>query len=126
MDDKTEAELFYSIDRNEPETLERLLRDGVDPDTIFDGFDPLGKPLFWSALHLCCEKGRVECAQILLAAGANPDIGDRWCMTPLMYAIRTEWHNMVEVMINNGATIDIQDTRGRTPLHLAAECSDDV
>lgn len=126
MDDKTEAELYYSINRDEPDTLDRLLRSGVDPNTIFDGFDALGKSLFWSALHFCCEKGRLECARLLLAAGANPDVGDRWCMTPLMYAIRTEWHNMVELMLNSGATVDLQDTKGRTPLHLAAECSDDV
>lgn len=126
-EDKTEEELFYAINRDDPLTLERLLTvDGVDPNTIFDGYDPLGKPLFWFPLHFCCEKGRLECARLLLKAGANPDCGDQWCMTPLMYAIRTEWHNMVELMLSSGASIDLQDTRGRTPLHLAVECSDDV
>lgn len=129
MEDKTEEELFYAINRDDPATLERLLSEGVDPNTVFDGCDPLGKPLFWFPLHFCCEKGRVECARVLLNAGAKPDAGDQWCMTPLMYAIRTEWHNMVELMLTSdyaGSIVDLQDTRGRTPLHLAVECSDDV
>ena len=45
-------------------------------------------------------------------------------MTPLMYAVRNEWHNMVELMLESGATVDLQDSKGRTPLHLAVECSD--
>lgn len=129
MDDKTEAELFYAIDRDDPDALERLLNEGADPNTVFDGYDPLGKTLFWFPLHFCCEKGRLRCARLLLAAGARPDAGDQWCMTPLMYAVRTEWHNMVELMLafdGGGGVVDLQDTRGRTPLHLAVECSDDV
>lgn len=126
MDDKTEAELFYAINRDDPDALERLLNEGADPNTVFDGYDPLGKTLFWFPLHFCCEKGRLRCARLLLAAGARPDAGDQWCMTPLMYAVRTEWHNMVELMLASGGVVDLQDTRGRTPLHLAVECSDDM
>ena len=126
MDDETETELYYAIERNDCETLRRLLTNGLDPDVIFNGYDPLGKPLFWCPLHFCCEKGRLECARLLLEYGADPDVGDRWCMTPLMYAVRTEWHNMVELMLKVNASVDLQDTRGRTPLHLATECSDDV
>ena len=90
------------------------------------GIDPLGKALFWSPLHFCCEKGRRRCAELLLAAGANPDAGDRFCMTPLMYAVQTEWFDMVELMISAGATVDLQDSRGRTPLSLAVDCTEDV
>ena len=61
---------------------------------------------------------------MLLRAEADPDVGDRWCMTPLMYAVRSEWHNMVELMLEGGASVDLQDSKGRTPLHLAVECSD--
>jgi len=69
----------------------------------------------------CC-----RCAELLLQAGANPDAGDRWCMTPLMYAVQTEWFDMAELMIESGASVDLQDSRGRTPLTLAVDCSEDV
>ena len=45
-------------------------------------------------------------------------------MTPLMYAVRSEWHNMVELVLEFGASVDLQDTKGRTPMHLAVDCSD--
>ena len=69
----------------------------------------------------CC-----RCAELLLAAGANPDAGDRWCVTPLMYAVQTEWFDMAQLMISAGASVDLQDSRGRTPLILAVDCSEDV
>jgi len=47
-------------------------------------------------------------------------------MTPLMYAIQTEWFDMAELMISAGASVDLQDSRGRTPLTLAVDCSEDV
>jgi len=47
-------------------------------------------------------------------------------MTPLMYAVQTEWFDMVELMLSAGATVDLQDSRGRTPLTLAVDCSEDV
>ena len=61
-----------------------------------------------------------------MAAGANPDAGDRWCVTPLMYAVQTEWFDMAQLMISAGASVDLQDSRGRTPLILAVDCSEDV
>jgi hypothetical protein len=136
--ERIESELYYSIETDDPDRLGRLLSSTadsaissgglgfVDPNTTFSGVDPLGKSLFWSPLHFCCEKGRRRCAELLLAAGANPDVGDRWCMTPLMYAVQTEWFDMAGMMIDAGATIDWQDTRGRTPLSLAVDCSDDT
>lgn len=124
--ERIEQVLYFSVNNDDPDGLRLLLAKGVDPDTIFCGYDPLGKSLFWCPLHFCCEKGRRRCAEVLLDAGANPDVGDRWCMTPLMYAIQTEWHDMAEVMLSHGASVDLQDTKGRTPLHLALDCSDDA
>ena len=125
--EEMESAVYYAIDKDDPRRLAQLLAAGrVDANMSFSGIDPLGKALFWSPLHFCCEKGRRRCAELLLAAGANPDAGDRWCMTPLMYAVQTEWFDMVELMLSAGATVDLQDSRGRTPLTLAVDCSEDV
>jgi len=47
-------------------------------------------------------------------------------MTPLMYAVQTEWFDMAQLMISAGANVDFQDSRGRTALQLAVECSEDA
>jgi len=122
--ERLEMALYHSIDKNDLPALQKVIDEGYDPNTVFEGTDPMGRPLCWYPLHLCCEKGRDECARMLFRAGADTEVWDRWCMTPLMYAVEREWHNMVELMIELGAKVDTQDTKGRTPLHFAVECSD--
>ena len=47
------------VDKDDPRRLAQLLSAGrVDANMQFSGVDPLGKALFWSPLHFCCEKGR--------------------------------------------------------------------
>lgn len=59
MDDETETELYYAIDKNHPEKIEKLLKNGLDPNVVFNGYDHLGKTWYWAPLHFCCEKGRL-------------------------------------------------------------------
>jgi len=57
--EEVESTVYYAIDKDEPRRLAQLLADGqMDVNMSFSGVDPLGKPLFWSPLHFCCEKGR--------------------------------------------------------------------
>jgi len=57
--EEIESAVYYAIDRDDPRRLAQLLADGlVDANMSFSGVDPLGKALFWSPLHFCCEKGR--------------------------------------------------------------------
>ena len=58
MDDETETELYYAIEKNEPEKIKKLLENGLNPNVVFNGYDFIGKSWFWSPLHLCSEKGR--------------------------------------------------------------------
>ena len=41
--------------------------------------------------------------------------------TPLHWAVKRKFNEIVEIIINSGASIDHKNTSGRTPLHLAAE-----
>ncbi|ELU17545.1 hypothetical protein CAPTEDRAFT_76561, partial [Capitella teleta] len=83
------------------------------------------KPLVWSPMHLCCEKGREACCRLLLSFGANIDDIDRWGHTPLMYAVHIEWSRLVALFIQHGADLNLPERQGRTALHLAIECSDE-
>ena len=57
--EEMESAVYYAIDKDDPRRLAQLLSDGmVDANMSFSGVDPLGKALFWSPLHFCCEKGR--------------------------------------------------------------------
>ena len=57
--EEMESAVYYAIDKDDPRRLAQLLADGrVDANMQFSGIDPLGKALFWSPLHFCCEKGQ--------------------------------------------------------------------
>ena len=84
-----EAELYYAIDSGDSDGIARLLKEGLSADSMFHGV--AGGSSVWSALHLCCEKGRYDCARALLDAGANVEIRDKWGQTPLMYGVVTGW-----------------------------------
>ena len=80
-----EDRLYFAICDNDTETLGILLKQKyIDVNHIYYGDGPTAK---WCALHICAEKGRYDCAQMLLEAGADPNINDRYRQTPLFYAI---------------------------------------
>ena len=110
-----EATLYYAICEDDRVGLARLLKQGLNPDTTFNGSNQLGK----SVLHLCCEKGREECATILLEAGAQPDVVDEWYMTPLTYSISTERVEMTRLMVKAGCFVNSHDRYGKTAIHHA-------
>jgi hypothetical protein len=110
---------------------ERLLARGVFGEARF--FD--SKIFHWiyvndTPLHLAAAGYRVEIAQLLLAAGADPNarMNHRWS-GPLHYAadgnlIPPEWDaerqvRMIELLLDAGAEIDAQDKNGATALHRA-------
>ena len=103
--DENEERLYYALDFNDAALLGILIRDGINVNMTFDGSNQLGK----SALHLCCEKGSLECAKLLLSNGACTNLRDKWYQTPLMYAICTERDDMVELLIDAGCDLNVRD-----------------
>lgn len=119
------SKLFYAIENDDVDCLHQLLEEGVDANMMYTGKDAMGRPLVWSPLHLCSEKGREKCCQLLLSYGANIDDQDKWSQTPLMYAVLIEWRNIVSLLIEKGADLNLKERQGRTALHFALECSDE-
>ena len=48
------------------------------------------------------------------------------CRTPLHYAAANGHYNVVMSLVMSGSKVNIQDTRGCTPLHYAAAADSDA
>jgi len=83
-----------------------------------------------TALHLAAAGYRVEIAELLLGAGADPNaIGNHRRSSPLHYAADgylsgpawdpTRQVKMIRHLLGAGAELNIQDKNGATPLHRA-------
>ncbi len=73
-------------------------------------------PLCWAA-----ENRRDRLVELLLAAGADPDMTDDWGMTPLSRAARSRNRAVAERLIATGnVDVDARDSYGWTPLRHAA------
>lgn len=79
--------------------------------------------IFTTNLHLAVSMESAKCLELLLTSGANPNMVDSRCRTPLMYSV-LESFDMLKVLLNNGADPNIGDLEGRTPLTLAVIDSD--
>src|SRR5215467_215264 len=75
-------------------------------------------PLLYAAREGC-----VECAKSLMAAGADPDIGDPENITPLNMALMNLHFEFAAYMIKAGADLDKWDLYGRSPVYMAADVS---
>lgn len=74
-------------------------------------------------LHLAAKSSSFECVEALLKMGrADPNAEDSDKRTPLHAAIckSDSAFDIIEMLIKQGATIDIEDQYGFTPLYLAA------
>jgi len=70
-------------------------------------------------LHLACSRGHMECARVLLAAGAFVNPVDQRRMTPLMYAAQKGYCAIIEKLMAAEADISLVDVNKQTALHHA-------
>ncbi|RPA92642.1 ankyrin, partial [Choiromyces venosus 120613-1] len=79
-----------------------------------------------TALHLAISVGgeRYEdFITLLLDKGANVNATDQYSETPLHYAARHQSNVISQVLIDAGASINVQNHyHGDTPLNLAVQC----
>lgn len=55
---------------------------------------------------------------VIITAGANPNIQDKYGKTALHYAVYHNWYSLAKALIISGADINIRDQKGVTPLAL--------
>jgi ankyrin repeat protein len=65
------------------------------------------------------EKQAVEVARLLLAAGADPNYPEENGQTPVFGAATQGWTEMVQLLVEYGADLTVQDRFGATPLDIA-------
>lgn len=106
--------LLWAAHLDKPQIVPILLRYGADINVC----DPSGRTVFhWSAAASGC-----ECLRLLVAKAAKEIINekDRNQLTALHWAVMCEHHAHIQVMIREGhASVDVQDSEGRTPLNYA-------
>ena len=90
-------------DVDDPETLAALLRGGLDPEIR----DREGRTLLMNSRE-------PSVSRVLLAAGADPDAQDERGRTALVYAAGYYVSELVEVLLDGGASIDVRDADGRS------------
>jgi ankyrin repeat protein len=84
------------------DALRTLLAHGMSPDQMNWQHQTL--------LHLASSGGHVECAAILLDAGATITARDEeYCSTPLGWAARVNAPKMVELLLSRGAPVSLPD-----------------
>jgi ankyrin repeat protein len=75
-----------------------------------------------TALSDAADYGSAELCEMLLATGKlNPDLKDTWGMTPLQYACRNGYVDVVKVLLAAEADVNTADKVGFTPMHQAME-----
>jgi ankyrin repeat protein len=91
--------------------LALLLRHGADPNA--EGHE--GVPL----LHFACGLGRVESAEMLVAAGAKVNALDREGRTSLTHAVSARRMKLLRFLLERGAEVE-NENQNVSPLHQAA------
>ena len=106
--------IINATKRGDVQEVRTLLEQGVEVNEASgDGM---------TALHWAAERGDLEVAEVLIAAGASMKAGTRiGRYTPLHMAAKAGRAEMVVALIEAGAAVNAATTNsGATPLHLAA------
>lgn len=98
---------------------------GSDPETGEDGSPAETTPTAadvdevdgagQTALHLCADRGHLDCLDLLIRSGARADLGDRDGITPLQTAVVAGRAEICRRLLEAGADPDKPDCDGDTP-----------
>jgi len=105
--------LMQAIIDNDRETVEQLLEDGADPNTL----NEYGE----SALLVSITNERPEYIPILIDYGADPNLQDDYGWTPLMSAVVIGDLESGQLLLDAGADPTLKDTDGMSALDYAKD-----
>ena len=73
----------------------------------------------WTPLHYACARGQLEVAQYLLANGAIVDSMSPGNTTPLMMAVQSGNEQLIKLLLDKGADLQIKNNNGFTAIDIA-------
>lgn len=73
----------------------------------------------WTPLHYACAKGHLEVAQFLIANGSIIDSMSLGNTTPLMMAVQSGNEQLVKLLLDKGADIQIRNANGLSAIDIA-------
>ncbi|XP_042242189.1 ankyrin repeat domain-containing protein 54-like [Homarus americanus] len=106
-----ERKLRIAVSLNNVQTVEQLLREGINPKVTDDKER--------SPLHIAASKGYTDIARLLLQHGADPNQRDAIGNTALHLAACTSHIPTVTLLLKAGTNVRQTDNQGYSPLHLA-------
>ena len=73
----------------------------------------------WTPLHYACSKGNLEVAQFLVTNGALVDSLSPGNTTPLMMAVQSGNEQLIKLLLDKGADIQLRNTNGLSAIDIA-------
>ena len=113
VEDGAEYDICSAAGLDDAARVKSILQD--DPESA-----TAEQPYAMTPLHWAARAGSVDCANLLLDAGANVNALTKVHRAPLHLAAEANQEVVLRLLIRRGANADIQDRKGRTPLHRAA------
>ena len=104
--------MYNAAWRGETDRLKYVLDRGVDPN--------VARPDGRTPLFIASSYGQKLAVQVLLSAGAEPD-PISYQYTPLCYAAEDSHYEIVEMLVEAGASLDFRNEEGYTPAMIARD-----
>ena len=127
--------LMWAGAQLQPEMVKLLLANGAEVDarsTVREwtrkvSSEPRPKELpqgGLTPLMFAARTGCIECAELLLGAGADINLADPYGVTPLIVATLNLQNDFAAYLVEKGADFTQWDLYGRTPLYVAIDMMD--
>ena len=112
IDHGAHYDIYSACGLNDEQHLRAVLQD--DPSSVNRPEDFGMTPLHWA-----CRAGSMNCVNLLLERGADPDALNNGQRAPLHLAADEGQDAAIVALAEVSANLDVQDKKGRTPLHRA-------